>query len=74
MPAEQRQLTRAEQREQGAEGRLAPVVLALALSAVLGTLIGWLLLSRDVSEPRSVAPPQDQDRSTCSARNRLSSC
>ena len=63
MPAEQRQLTRAEQREQGAEGRLAPVVLALALSAVLGTLIGWLLLSRDVSEPRSVAPPQDQDRS-----------
>ena len=48
MPAEQRQLTRSEQREQGAEGGLAPVVLALAVSAVLGTVIGWLLLSRDV--------------------------
>ena len=47
MPAEQRPLTRAEQRQQGAEGGLAPVVLALALSAVLGTVLGWLLLSRD---------------------------
>jgi len=60
MSVEQRQLTRAEQREQGAEGRLAPVVLALSLSAVLGTLIGWLLMSRDVSGPRSLAPRQDR--------------
>ena len=60
MPAEQRQLTRAEQREQGAEGGLAPVVLALALSAVLGTVLGWLLVSRDVGEQRSVAPPQER--------------
>ena len=60
MPAEQRQLTRAEQREQGAEGGLAPVVLALALSAVLGTVLGWLLLSRDAGEQRSSAPPQER--------------
>ena len=60
MPAEQRQLTRAEQREQGAEGGLAPVVLALALSAVLGTVLGWLLLSRDAGEQRSAAPPQER--------------
>ena len=48
MPAQQRQLTRAEQRQQGAEGGLAPVVLALALSAVFGTVLGSLLLSRDL--------------------------
>ena len=60
MPAEQRQLTRAEQREQGAEGGLAPVVLALALSAVLGTVLGWLLLSRDAGEQRSATPPQER--------------
>ena len=47
MSPEQRQLTRAEQRQQGEEGGLAPVVLALALSAVFGTVLGWLLLSRD---------------------------
>ena len=60
MPAEQRQLTRAEQREQGAEGGLAPVVLALALSAVLGSVLGWLLLSRDSGEQRSAAPTQQR--------------
>lgn len=60
MPAEQRQLTRAEQREQGAEGGLAPVVLALALSAVLGTVLGWLLLSRDGSEQSPPALPQER--------------
>ena len=60
MPAEQRQLTRAEQREQGAEGGLAPVVLALALSAVLGTVLGWLLLSRDGSEQSPPASPQER--------------
>ena len=72
MPAEQRQLTRAEQREQGAEGGLAPVVLALALSAVLGTVLGWLLLSRDAGEHRSAAPPQaraERDSATPSSTN-----
>ena len=49
MPAEQRQLTRAEQRQQGAEGGLVPVVLALALSAVFGTVLGCLLLPRDLA-------------------------
>ena len=63
MPAEQRQLTRAEQREQGAEGGLAPVVLALALSAVLGTVLGWLLLSRDGSELSPPASPQERSES-----------
>ena len=62
MPAEQRQLTRAEQREQGAEGGLAPVVLALALSAVLGTVLGWLLLSRDGSEQSPPASPQERSQ------------
>ena len=34
------------QREEEAEGRLWPVVLALVVSAVVGTGLGWLLLSR----------------------------
>jgi serine/threonine-protein kinase len=34
------------QREEEAEGRLWPVVLALVVSAVVGTVLGWLLLSR----------------------------
>ena len=34
------------QREEEAEGRLWPVVLALVVSAVVGTALGWLLLSR----------------------------
>lgn len=54
MPAQQRQLTRAEKRQQGAEGGLAPVVLALALSAVFGTVLGSLLLSRDLGVRPSV--------------------
>jgi len=37
---------RAMVREQGAEGRLWPVVIALALSALVGSAIGWFLLSR----------------------------
>ena len=37
---------RAMVREQGAEGRLWPVVIALALSALVGSLIGWFLLPR----------------------------
>ena len=38
--------SRQVQREEEAEGRLWPVVLALVLSAVVGTGLGWLLLSR----------------------------
>ena len=36
------------------------MVLALALSAVLGTVLGWLLLSRDGSEQSPPAPPQER--------------
>ena len=52
-------LSRAEQRERGAEGRLWPVVAALALSALVGTAIGWYLLSRDAS--RGAAPSTSRD-------------
>lgn len=41
-----RRLSRAELRAQGAEGRVWPVLLVLALSAVLGSGLGWTLLSR----------------------------
>jgi serine/threonine-protein kinase len=37
---------RQEEKEAAAEGRLWPVVLALVLSAVVGTALGWLLLGR----------------------------
>lgn len=40
-------------REQGAEGRLWPVVVVLGLSALVGSAIGWLLLSR--SSPVDIA-------------------
>ena len=51
--------SRAQRREQGAEGRLWPVVMALALSAVVGTAIGWMLLSRGSNPVREVAPGTD---------------
>ena len=38
--------TRAEEREEAAEGNLWPVVIALVLSAVAGTALGWWWLSR----------------------------
>lgn len=38
--------SRALAREQGAEGRLWPVVIALGLLALVGSAIGWVLLSR----------------------------
>ncbi len=38
--------SRALAREQGAEGRLWPVVIALGLLALVGSAIGWFLLSR----------------------------
>ena len=44
-----RRLSRVEERELGAEGRLWPVVAALALSALVGSAIGWFLLSRNAS-------------------------
>ena len=44
-----RRLTRMEERDLGAEGRLWPVVAALALSALVGSAIGWFLLSRNAS-------------------------
>ena len=45
---------RALAREQGAEGRLWPVVIALGLSALVGSAIGWFLLPR--SSPADTAP------------------
>ena len=44
-----RRLSRVEERELGAEGRLWPVVAALALSVLVGSAIGWVLLSRKAS-------------------------
>lgn len=38
--------SRQDQREEEAEGRLWPVVLALVVSVVVGTGLGWLFLSR----------------------------
>jgi serine/threonine-protein kinase len=38
--------SRQELKEEAAEGRLWPVVIALVVSAVLGTALGWFLLSR----------------------------
>lgn len=38
--------SRQELKEEAAEGRLWPVVIALVVSAVLGTGLGWLFLSR----------------------------
>ena len=52
--------SRALVREQGAEGRLWPVVIALGLSALVGSAIGWFLLRR-ISPPNR-APRSDQDR------------
>ena len=42
----------ASQRDRAAEGRVGPVVAALVLSALLGTVAGWWLLSRG-SDPKS---------------------
>ncbi|WP_037991027.1 protein kinase [Synechococcus sp. CC9616] len=57
--AQPRRLSRAEEREQGAEGRLWPVVAALVLSALVGTAIGWYLLSRGAS--KGTAPSTSRD-------------
>ena len=44
---------RAIAREQGAEGRLWPMVIALALSALVGSAIGWFLLPRSSTADRA---------------------
>ena len=50
--------TRQEDKEAAAEGRLWPVVLALVLSAVVGTALGWLLLGRGkVPNPNDTGNP-----------------
>ena len=54
-----RRRTRAEERDQGAEGRLLPVLIALVLSALVGSAIGWFLLTRNVS--RGAAPSTERD-------------
>jgi len=50
---------RAERRQQAAEGRLWPVVGALLVSALVGTAIGWFLLSR--GKPPAGAPSTERD-------------
>jgi serine/threonine-protein kinase len=68
-----RRLSRVEERELGAEGRLWPVVVALALSALVGSAIGWFLLSRNASlgqgpssaadvvrQPQTASLPQEE--------------
>lgn len=57
--APERPLPRAEQRQQAAEGRLWPVVGALLVSALVGTAIGWFLLSR--GKPPAGAPSTERD-------------
>ena len=52
--------SRALAREQGAEGRIWPVVIALGLSALVGSAIGWFLLPRSSTPDR--APRTNSDR------------
>ena len=52
--------SRALAREQGAEGRLWPVVIALGLSALAGSAIGWFLLPRSSNSGRALRTPPDQ--------------
>jgi serine/threonine-protein kinase len=63
--------SRADEREQAAEGSLWPVVIALVLSAVVGTALGWWWLGRgkpgpttpDVGLPLpSTLPPAEVDQ------------
>lgn len=52
--------SRAMARDKGAEGRLWPVVIALALSALVGSAIGWLLLPRMSTADRALRPSRDE--------------
>ena len=63
---------RARDREQSAEGRLWPVVGALALSALVGSAIGWFVLKRTSpaapaldrlgQQPAVSVPPEELDQ------------
>jgi len=57
--ADARRRPSAEQRQLAAEGRLWPVVGALLVSALVGTAIGWFLLTR--GNPPAGAPSTDRD-------------
>ena len=50
---------RAMAREQGVEGRLWPVVIALALSALVGSAICWFLLPRTSTAAKTPRPRSD---------------
>ena len=50
----------ASQRERAAEGRVWPVVAALVMSALLGTAIGWLVLSRGPESEQSPAAQSER--------------
>ncbi len=52
---------RAMAREQGAEGRLWPVVIALALSALVGSAIGWSLFPRTYTSGRAPRPGRETE-------------
>ncbi len=54
-----RRRPRADERQLAAEGRLWPVVAALLVSVLLGTAIGWFLLSR--AKTPAQAPSTDRD-------------
>ena len=56
---EARRRPSAEQRQLAAEGHLWPVVGALLVSALVGTAIGWFLLTR--GNPPAGAPSTDRD-------------
>ena len=56
---ESRRRPSAEQRQLAAEGRLWPVVGALLISALVGTAIGWFLLTR--GNPPAGAPSTERD-------------
>lgn len=56
---EKRRRPSAEQRQLAAEGRLWPVVGALLVSALVGTAIGWFLLTR--GNPPAGAPSTERD-------------
>ena len=61
-PTEPPRTSRAMAREQGAEGRLWPVVIVLALSALVGSAIGWFLLPRTSTADR--VPRTIRDRAS----------
>ncbi|MBA4733728.1 MAG: hypothetical protein H2062_04655 [Synechococcus sp.] len=74
----------ASQRDRAAEGRVWPVAAALVLSALLGTVVGWWLLSRGsgsksssrahsnrVERQRDASPPSPDSEARQQLLNRL---